>query len=130
MTYEVRDNLLYTKEHEWAEIIDGEAKIGITDYAQKSLGDITYLEISVEVGDEVERGQVLGVVESVKATSDIYAPLSGKVIEINQEVIDSPEIINEDPYGKGWILRLEIKDEEEKNKLLSPKEYSDIIKED
>lgn len=99
------ENLKYTKEHEWVDLEN--KRVGITYYAQEALGDVVFVELP-EVGAELEVGESLGVVESVKAVSDIYAPVSGKVLAVNEELLDSPELINEDPYGKGWILEMEI----------------------
>jgi len=99
------ENLKYTKEHEWVDLEN--KRVGITYYAQEALGDVVFVELP-EVGAELEVGESLGVVESVKAVSDISAPVSGKVLAVNEELLDSPELINEDPYGKGWILEMEI----------------------
>src|SRR5690554_5889106 len=102
----VLENLKYAKSHEWVKVEGEFAYIGITDYAQDSLGSIVYLEVP-EVGDEVKQGKDFGVVESVKAASDLYAPISGEVIEVNEDLIDSPELINSDPYGS-WMVKLKI----------------------
>ena len=120
------DDFYYTKDHEWAQIKEGMATVGITDFAQKQLGDVVYVELP-KVGTQLEFHQSIGVVESVKAVSDIYSPLSGEVIAVNEELNDSPELINEDPHGKGWIIRLKIKDEEETEKLMSATEYEKFI---
>jgi glycine cleavage system H protein len=116
----------YTKDHEWAQIKDNTATVGITDFAQKQLGDVVYVELP-KVGTQLEFHQSIGVVESVKAVSDIYSPLSGEVTEVNEDLNDSPELINEDPHGKGWIIRLKIKDEKETEKLMSATEYEKFI---
>jgi len=116
----------YTKDHEWAQIIDNKATVGITDFAQKQLGDVVYVELP-KVGAQLEFHQSIGVVESVKAVSDIYSPLSGEVTEVNEGLNDSPELINEDPHGKGWIIRLKIKDIKETEKLMSATEYEKFI---
>jgi len=119
------ENLKYTKEHEWVDLET--KKIGITQYAQEALGDVVFVEIP-EVGSVLEVGDSLGVVESVKAVSDIYAPVSGKVVAVNEELLDSPELINQDPYGKGWILEMEITGGEEE--LLDAQGYQKIVEEE
>ncbi|HZD60304.1 MAG TPA: glycine cleavage system protein GcvH, partial [Anaerolineae bacterium] len=96
------EELLYYKEHEWVRVEDGMVAVGISDYAQDSLGDIVYVDLP-EVGDEIAAGDMIGEVESVKSTSDLYTPVSGKVTQVNQKVVDSPEVINNDPYGDGWL---------------------------
>ena len=101
------ENLKYHKEHTWARIEDGKARVGITDYAQDSLGEVVYVELP-ETGAEVRSGEDLGEIESTKATSAIVSPVSGKVLEVNEELNDSPEIVNEDPYGKGWVAIIEL----------------------
>lgn len=117
-------NLKYTKEHEWVRIEGAEAYVGITDYAQHSLGDIVFVELPEE-GESMETGDTLGVVESVKAVSDIYCPVGGKVIEINEELIDAPEKINQNPY-ENWIAVIEIANHSDVDKLLSPQQYEDF----
>ncbi len=100
---ELRQGLKYSKEHEWVEVLgDNKVRVGITDYAQNSLGDIVFVEIPSE-GDEVTANDTMGSVESVKAVSDVYCPLTGKIVEINESLEDAPELVNEDPYGKGWM---------------------------
>lgn len=121
--------LFYTESHEWAKVDGNKATVGITDYAQHELGDIVYIELP-EVGREVKKGEVFGSVESVKAVSDLYSPLSGKVIEVNDELSSHPEFINQDPYGKGWIIKIEIKDEKERNKLMNAESYELFVKEE
>ncbi len=123
---EIPDNLKYTEDHEWIEMSDEEARYGITDYAQDELGDIVYVELP-EVGEELNKGDMLGVIESVKTVSDLYAPLSGTVKEVNGELEGAPEIMNKDPYGEGWIVVLEITDEDELGNLLDPKEYEETL---
>ena len=120
------DDFYYSKDHEWAQIKEGTATVGITDFAQQQLGDVVYVELP-KVGTILEFHQSIGVVESVKAVSDIYSPLSGEVIAVNEELNDSPELINEDPHAKGWIIRLKIKDEKETEKLMSATEYEKFI---
>lgn len=122
----IPDNLLYTKEHEWALIEGNKAKVGITDYAQSHLGDITYVELP-SMNKEIKQFETLTSIESVKAASDIYAPMSGKVIQINTELEKSPEIVNKTPYGNGWIAIIEIKTESEKNNLMNSKTYREYL---
>lgn len=123
------DDLLYTESHEWARI-DGKIAIaGITDYAQHELGDIVYIELP-EVGRKIKKGDVFGTVESVKAVSDLYSPLSGTVIETNQELTQHPENINKDPYGSGWIIKIEIENPVEKGKLMDAKSYELFVKQE
>jgi len=118
--------LKYTKEHEWAKVEDGTVRVGITDFAQKELGDIVYVELP-EVGRRVKRGEAFITVESVKAASDVYAPVSGKVLEVNRELEQHPEHVNEDPYGKGWMARLELSDPSELEALLSAEAYEQLV---
>lgn len=126
----IPDELRYTEEHEWASMgEDGIVEIGITDYAQDSLGEIVFVELPSE-GDEISIGDPFGGVESTKAVSDLYAPLSGEVVEINEELLESPEIINEDPYGKGWIIRVKPYDEDEYENLMDYSEYKDFLEEE
>ncbi|ARC84611.1 glycine cleavage system H protein [Clostridium argentinense CDC 2741] len=120
----VLDNLLYTKNHEWIRVEGNKAYIGITDYAQRLLGDIVFIELPEE-GTEFSKGDAFGVVESVKAASDIYIPVSGNVVEFNEEIIDSPETVNENAY-ESWMIAVELQDESELKELLSPKEYENI----
>lgn len=122
----IPNNLKYTKEHEWVKVEGTKAYIGITDHAQHSLGDIVFIELP-KVGNILKSGDTLGVVESVKAVSDVYCPLSGRVIEVNEALADSPEKINEDPYDN-WIAVIELADPNEINQLLSPEQYEEIIK--
>lgn len=120
------DDFYYTQDHEWIKVEREEATVGITDFAQKQLGDVVYLELP-EVGTQLEFHQSLGVIESVKAVSDVYCPVSGEVIEVNQELNNSPELVNEDPHGKGWVIRLKIKDKSELQKLMSAVEYEKFL---
>lgn len=122
-------DLLYTETHEWARVNGKTATVGISDYAQHELGDIVYIELP-EVGREVKMGEVFGSVESVKAVSDLYSPFSGKIIEVNDELSSHPEYINQDPYGKGWIAKIEIKDDNEKKKLMNSESYELFVKEE
>jgi glycine cleavage system H protein len=121
------DDLKYTKAHEWARVDDGGVVVGITDYAQSELGDITFLEFP-EIGHEVAKGDELAVVESVKAASDIFAPVGGQVASVNTLLEESPETVNSDPYGDGWICRLTGCDESELDSLMSAEEYDKYVK--
>ena len=126
--YEVPDKLYYSKEHEWVKLEGKEAVVGITDYAQKQLHDIVYVEV-MKVGVSVEQFQTMGTVESVKSASDIYSPVSGEVTKVNEELVESPELLNQDPYGKGWLARISLKDfNEDAKKLLTAQQYVDLIK--
>ena len=115
-------DLRYSKEHEWVKVDGDEAVIGITGYAQEQLGDVVYVELPA-VGQQIQQFKSFGVVESVKAASDLYAPLSGEVVAINQDLSKSPEKVNEDPYGGGWMLRVRVKDPSELNSLLNASDY-------
>lgn len=124
---ELPEDLLYTKDHEWIRIQDdGTAVIGITDYAQESLGDITFIEFP-EVGASFAAGDVFGVVESVKAASDLYMPVGGEIVEINQAVDASPELVNQDAFSKGWLLKIRMADKSEAESLMKPVDYAAII---
>ena len=123
------DDILYTKEHEWVRIENGKARIGITDYAQKELGDIVFVELP-EVGSEVTAMEPLGVVESVKTVSDIYSRVSGKVLEINDELESIPELVNSSPYEKGWMIVVKMNDKEELKELLSAEMYTKYVEEE
>jgi glycine cleavage system H protein len=122
----IPQELRYTKEHEWTKIEDGEAVCGITVYAAEQLGDITLVELP-DVGEQVEAGDSVGVVESVKAVSDLYAPLSGEVIAINDELEDAPEKINDDPYGEGWMIKISISDTDQAATLMDAETYEMFI---
>lgn len=118
--------LKYTKDHEWIRIEGNVATIGITDFAQGELGDIVYVDVDT-VDDELEGGAVFGSVEAVKTVSDLFLPISGKVIEFNTELEDQPELLNTDPYGNGWIIKLEVAEGVDQSELLSAEEYQEII---
>jgi len=120
------ENLLYSESHEWLRDEGGRATIGLTDYAQSQLKDIVYVELP-EIGSEFKKGESMGVVESVKTVADVFSPIFGKVLETNLSLKDSPQFINEDPYGKGWIIKMEIKDKGELKELLSFKAYQDFL---
>lgn len=118
--------LKYTKEHEWIRVEGDEAVIGITDYAQSQLGDIVFVECET-VGDNLEAGDTFGTVEAVKTVSDLYMPVGGEVLEFNEELEGEPELVNKDPYGKGWIIRIKLGDEAEIDGLLTADAYKAII---
>lgn len=123
----IPDNLQYTQDHEWVKIdSDGKtALVGITDFAQQELGDIVYIEIETE-GEEIASGDIFGTVEAVKTVSDLFMPLSGKVVEVNQELETSPEAVNDDPYGKGWMIKIELSDADQSS-LIDSKKYQELI---
>ena len=116
----------YTKEHEWVRVEDNVAVVGITDYAQDQLGDIVYLDLP-SPGTQVKQLDKLGEIESVKAVSDLYSPVSGEVTEVNQEVIDKPEVVNQSPYEEGWLVRVRLADPAEVDNLLSAEQYDELI---
>jgi glycine cleavage system H protein len=122
----IPQELKYTKDHEWIKVQGKEALIGITDFAQKELGDIVYVEIETE-GEMLGQGDVFGTVEAVKTVSDLFMPITGKVIEINSNLESSPEIVNSDPYGEGWMIKIEISDDSELEITLSADDYKDLI---
>lgn len=119
----------YSEEHEWVKVEGDKIRIGITDFAQSELGDIVFVELP-EVGDEIEADEPFGSVESVKTVSELYAPISGKVVEINEDLEDSPEFVNESPYEKAWMIVVEPSDNAELDKLMSAEQYEEMIKED
>ncbi len=120
------DNLKYTKDHEWIKVEGNEATIGITDYAQGELGDIVFIEIET-VGENLAREEVFGTIEAVKTVSDMFMPVTGEVLEMNPELQDSPDLVNKDPYGKGWIVRVKVENPDELNDLLSADKYKEIV---
>ncbi len=123
-------DLKYTKEHEWVRTEgDGSVVVGITDFAQESLGDVVYVELPQE-GATVTKNEPFGVVESVKAVSDLYAPVSGTVTEVNDSLVDSPEVINEDPYGDAWMIKVELNNPDDLNDLLTAEEYQKFVEEE
>ena len=119
---EVPENLLYTQEHEWIRVDGNNVIVGITQFAQDQLGDIVFVELP-EVGTHIEQETPFGVVESVKTVSDLYAPVSGTVKAVNQDLESNPEQVNNEPYGSGWIIEIEISDKNELEKLMSPEKY-------
>jgi len=126
MSFETPDDCRYLESHEWARTENGTVRFGVTDFAQDELGDVVFVELPA-AGDTVEQEGDFGVIESIKAVSDLYAPVSGTVTETNETLIDEPELVNEDPYGEGWMLVVEPDDESELDDLLSPEEYRDQI---
>ena len=118
--------LRYTKEHEWIRVEGNQSYVGITDYAQQELGDVVYVELP-DAGGTVRYMESFGVVESVKAVSDLIAPLSGEVLEVNQQVVDEPEKVNEDPYGEGWLVRIRLSDATEVDALLDAGGYQQLL---
>lgn len=126
MSHNVPADLRYTKDDEWVRVEDGEAVVGITDYAQDSLSDIVFLELP-SVGDSFNEGATFGVVESVKAASDLYMPVSGEVVAVNDTLTDSPEMINQDPYGEAWMIRIRLSDPSQLDNLLDAAAYESLL---
>lgn len=122
----IPENLKYTKDHEWVRVEGDEAYIGITDFAQRELGDIVYVEVE-SIDEELEEGEVFGTVEAVKTVSDLFMPVGGTVLEFNEELEDAPESVNEDPYEKGWMIKLKLTDPSSVDKLLSAGDYKELI---
>jgi glycine cleavage system H protein len=117
--------LKYTKDHEWIKIEGSEAVIGITDFAQSQLGDVVFIEIETE-GEELDREEVFGTIEAVKTVSDMFMPVAGKVIAVNEKLADTPEVVNKNPYGDGWMIRIEISDASQLDELLTAEQYKEI----
>jgi glycine cleavage system H protein len=122
----IPQELKYTKDHEWVKIDGDVATVGVTDFAQGELGDIVYVEVET-LGETLERDEVFGTVEAVKTVSDLFLPLAGEILEFNDSLEDTPEKVNSDPYGEGWMIKLKISDQAQLSNLLSPEEYKDII---
>jgi glycine cleavage system H protein len=122
----IPDNLKYTNDHEWVRIEGNIATIGITDFAQGELGDIVYVEIETE-GEELDAEEVFGTVEAVKTVSDLFLPLDGKIAEVNGAIEDDPAVVNNDPYGNGWMIKVEFTDPSQLEALLSPKQYGELV---
>jgi glycine cleavage system H protein len=123
---ELPDDLKYTREHEWVLVEDGVATVGITSFAEDQLGDVVFIELPA-VGDTVSKDDAMGVVESVKAVSDVYAPVSGEVVEVNDDLPENTEMINDDPYGDGWMVKIELSDVSEIDDLLTADEYKQFV---
>ncbi|ELY74011.1 MULTISPECIES: glycine cleavage system protein GcvH [Natrinema] len=126
MSFDVPDERRYLESHEWALETDGVVRVGISDFAQDELGDVVFVELPDE-GDDLEQETEFGVVESIKAVSDLYAPVGGEVVAINDDLFDAPELVNEDPFGEGWMLEIEADDPDELEALLTAEEYEDQI---
>ncbi len=126
MAIKVDERCLYAKSHEWVRVEGEVAYVGITDYAQDQLGDVVYVELPEE-GDSLGQGEVFGVVESVKAASDLYMPVGGEIVEVNADLNDAPELVNQDPYGEGWFIKLAVKDEGETATLLDAAGYQEFV---
>ena len=122
----VPEDLKYTKDHEWVRVEGESVVIGVTDFAQKELGDIVYVDVDTE-GETIEKEEVFGSVEAVKTVSDLFIAVSGEITEMNENLEDNPELINDDPYGDGWIIKMKINDSSELNDLLSPEEYKELV---
>jgi glycine cleavage system H protein len=122
----VADNLKYTKDHEWLRVDGDYGVVGITDFAQGELGDIVFVEIETE-GETLNKEEVFGTIEAVKTVSDLFMPVGGEVIELNPALEDNPDLVNKDPYGEGWMVKVKISDPSEIDGLLSPEEYKDLI---
>jgi glycine cleavage system H protein len=122
----VPENLKYTKEHEWVRVEGDVAVIGVTDYAQSQLGDIVYVEIETE-GEELDKEEVFGTIEAVKTVSDMYMPVAGEVVEVNENLEDAPDAVNKDPYGDGWMIKVKMSDESQVEELLSAEAYKELI---
>jgi glycine cleavage system H protein len=122
----IPENLLYTEEHEWVKVEGDEAYIGITDFAQKELGDIVFVEVET-VDEELDKGEAFGTIEAVKTVSDLFMPVGGTVLEMNEKLEDQPELINKDPYGEGWIIKISISNAGELDDLLDSKGYASLI---
>jgi glycine cleavage system H protein len=125
MTIKVDPGCLYSKSHEWIRVTNDHAYIGITDYAQQQLSDIVYVEVP-EVGDTFSQGEVFGVVESVKAATDCYLPVAGEIIDVNHDLEDAPELVNKDPYGDGWFIKIIVEDPIELKSLMDAKAYANF----
>ncbi|HCP34491.1 MAG: glycine cleavage system protein GcvH [SAR324 cluster bacterium] len=123
---DIPEDLVYTSEHEWMRIDGNKAEIGITNHAQNELGDIVYVELPI-LDDEIDSGEEFGTIESVKAVSPLYMPVSGRIIEVNSELQEHPELVNEDCYDEGWLVRIEITNAEDTDELLDPEAYKAIL---
>ena len=124
----IPDNLKYTKDHEWVKINGDTAVVGITDFAQNELGDVVFVEVET-VGEELDKEETFGTIEAVKTVSDLFMPVSSEVTEFNEELEATPDTINKDPYGKGWIIKIKMSDKSEADDLLSAEEYKELINE-
>ena len=127
MSFDVPDDRRYTESHEWVTLEGDTARMGITDFAQDELGDIVFVELPA-VGDTLDEDEEFGIVESIKAVSDLYAPIAGEVAAVNDDLVDAPELVNDDPFGDGWMLELDADDPDAVDELLSPEEYRSQIR--
>jgi len=122
----IRENVKYTNDHEWV-LVEGKiGTIGVTDYAQGELGDVVFIDIDSGLA-EISKGETFGTIEAVKTVSDLFAPFSGKVVEINKKLVDSPELVNTDPFGEGWMIKAELKNPADLNDLLDPNDYKTLV---
>jgi glycine cleavage system H protein len=122
----IPENLYYTKEHEWIAVEGNEGKVGVTDFAQHQLGDVVFIEVNT-IGETVEAGEAFGTIEAVKTVSDMFAPLGCEIVEFNESLGDNPELVNKDPYGEGWIVKVKITNPAEVGNLLSAADYSKLV---
>jgi glycine cleavage system H protein len=122
----IPSTLQYTKEHEWVQVEGDIATIGVTDFAQGELGDIVFVEIETE-GEELDAEEVFGTIEAVKTVSDLFMPISGEVIEVNEALADNPELVNSDPYGEGWMIKIKMSETSQLDGLMSPEAYADLV---
>ncbi len=121
----IPDNLKYTKDHEWVKVDGDTATVGITEFAQKELGDIVYVEVETE-GETLSQNEVFGTIEAVKTVADLFMPLSGDIIEVNESLEDEPELVNSEPFGKGWVIKIKLNNPSELEGLLSPEAYASL----
>ncbi|MHC1703701.1 MAG: glycine cleavage system protein GcvH [Tenuifilaceae bacterium] len=119
-------NLKYTKDHEWIKVEGSNAVIGVTDFAQGQLGDVVFIEIETQ-GETLVKEEVFGTIEAVKTVSDMFMPVGGEILEVNPKLIDSPDVVNKDPYGDGWMIKIKITDPAQLNELLTPEQYKELI---
>lgn len=122
----VPQNLKYTKDHEWIRVEGGEAVVGVTDFAQSQLGDVVYVEIET-LGETIEKEEVFGTIEAVKTVSDLFMPVSGEIIAVNENLASAAEIVNKDPYGEGWMVRIKVVNPSQLDELLTPEQYQNIV---
>lgn len=122
----IPDNLRYTKDHEWIRLEGDEAYVGVTDFAQRELGDIVYVEIDT-VGESLDQEEVFGTIEAVKTVSDLFMPVSGEILEVNPKLENGPELVNEDPYGEGWMVKIKVSDKAEVENLMDAKAYDETL---
>lgn len=122
----IPENLKFTKDHEWIKVEDGKAIVGVTDFAQSELGDIVFVEIETE-DEELEKEEVFGSIEAVKTVSDLYMPVSGKIVEVNEKIENNPELVNKEPYEGGWMIKIEMTNPSQVDELLSASQYKELI---